>query len=216
LPFVVYLFDLCPSVCWFWLHKDKSWARTKIWPAISTNRTCLFIPDTISKHNQIREAGHRFNWDTYNLSAGVDVMLLHINGKFTWTLKSWNLKKKIATIHLDLIHTLNYTTNSWERNLIIKELISMFKWIFHSWSTSGMHDAAHANNRSYVTDGDKSWARTKIWPAISTNRTCLFIPDTISKHNQIREAGHRFKWDMYHLWIRTLFTIFICCVQLQF
>ena len=51
---------------------------------------------------------------------------------------SWNFKWKITTIHLGRLHTLNYYTkkvalrNSWEENLSIKELISIFTlWIFH-------------------------------------------------------------------------------------
>jgi hypothetical protein len=59
-------------------------------------------------------------------------------------------------------------------------------------STNDIHEAGDANNRSYVTYGDKLWARTN---GITCNQykpnIAVFIRDTVSiKDNQIHEAEH--------------------------
>ena len=59
--------------------------------------------------------------------------------------------------------------------------------------TSDIHDALDANKRSYVTYGDKLWARTN---GITCNQykpnIAVFIRDTVTiKDYQIHEAEHR-------------------------
>ena len=132
-------------------------------------------------------------------------------------------------IHLDLIHTLNYTKkvavrNSWERNLLIKELISMFTWIFHLYEA-----AFHQHLQMDYTY--LSWNDVRLhefgypwWPCQEwTDMFGLYLLQVISL-SLLTTCNHL--WHMTgcwrqqhhecHLWIRTLFTIFNFCVQLQF
>ena len=78
-------------------------------------------------------------------------------------------------------------------------------WSIRSCSTiGGIHRDDHAINRSYVTHGDKSWAKIN---EITCNHhkpsISLFIRDTDSiKDNTIHEgdpheAEHRFNWEKY-------------------
>jgi hypothetical protein len=55
------------------------------------------------------------------------------------------------------------------------------RWYIWSCSTSDIHHAADANNRSYVTHGDHSWAKTnEVTCNLHKPNISVFIRDTVS------------------------------------